>query len=81
MRKLEFYSTTACHLCELAEAMLRQQIPSEAMEIELVDISESDLLIREYGERIPVLKFTDSGAELGWPFSEEDLQLFLNGSG
>jgi hypothetical protein len=77
MRKLEFYTTIACHLCELAEVMLRQQKPLEVMEIVLIDISESDQLIQEYGERIPVLKFADSDIELAWPFSHAELQNFL----
>lgn len=77
MRLLNFYTTSACHLCELAEAMLRQQHPPEAVMIEAIDISESDELMQAYATRIPVLKFDDTGTELAWPFTAEDLRLFL----
>lgn len=77
MRLLHFYTTSACHLCELAEAMLQQQSLAEPIMIEAIDISESDALLESYGTRIPVLKFTDSDSELAWPFSQEELGRFL----
>jgi hypothetical protein len=42
------------------------------LELEEVDISLSDALIEKYGVRIPVIRFSDSEAELGWPFTEDD---------
>ena len=30
-----------------------------------------------YAVRIPVLKREDNGAELGWPFTLDELELFL----
>jgi hypothetical protein len=52
--ELLFYTTSQCHLCELAEA----------------------LLVR-YGTRIPVLRRNDTGAELDWPFTRDQLLTFL----
>lgn len=43
---------------------------------EEVDISASDVLFERYGLRIPVLQHPDQ-SELGWPFSELELQDFL----
>ena len=44
---------------------------------EEVDISASDTLFMRYGLRIPVLQHPDL-RELGWPFSERQLEDFLN---
>jgi len=66
------YGTSACHLCEIAEAMVEGQ----GAAFDKVDISTSDRLFERYGVRIPVLQHPD-GRELGWPFSEADLAAFL----
>ncbi|QFU76154.1 glutaredoxin family protein [Halioglobus maricola] len=66
------FGTSACHLCELAEALLAQR----GMAFEHVDISESDELFERYGTTIPVLRRED-GAELNWPFDQEMLAAFL----
>jgi len=66
------YGTSACHLCEIAEAMLEGQ----GAVFDKVDISTSDDLFERYGVRIPVLRRPD-GRELGWPFSETELAEFL----
>lgn len=72
---LTLYGTTACHLCEVAQAMLEQR----QARYTLVDISESDALFERYGVTIPVLR-RDDEAELNWPFSEEALAAFLQGA-
>ena len=77
MRVLYFYTTSSCHLCDLAEDMLRQLPLKTAIEVEVVDIIESEQLMTDYAERIPVLRFADSGIELGWPFDTEELRSFL----
>lgn len=71
--KLILYSTTFCHLCEQAEALLLQL----GVEAEHVDIVEDDDLLERYGTRIPVVKRMDNGSELGWPFDIEALQRFV----
>ena len=76
MRVLNLYTTQGCHLCEAAAAMVKkQQVPDLALQ--LVEISESEELMDIYGVRIPVLKFNDEKAELGWPFTAEELNDFL----
>jgi glutaredoxin len=69
---LILYGTTACHLCELAAALLS----AAGVSFEEVDISQSDELFERYGLTIPVLR-RDDGQELNWPFDEEALAHFL----
>ena len=72
------YGTTACHLCELAEELIRSpRSEGNIPDICKVDISESDALFERYGIRIPVLAHVD-GEELDWPFSAADLSRFFN---
>jgi len=73
------YGTSACHLCEQAEALLlqatREGLTGDFIK---VDISDSEDLMTRFGLRIPVLKRRDGG-ELGWPFGAPELAAFLNG--
>lgn len=78
MTLLTLYSTSGCHLCELAEALIAPLLP-EHCSVEIIDIAESDQLIEQYGIRIPVLQRPDDGSELGWPFDGEDFLAFLQG--
>ena len=76
---LTLFGTSACHLCELAQQMLelQQQVGGECVfEFDAVDISESDDLFERYGLLIPVLQHPD-GRELNWPFSADQLSVFL----
>ena len=70
---LILYGTSACHLCELAAALLREA----DLKFEEVDISESDALFERYGVTIPVLKRQD-GAELNWPFDAAGVRKFAD---
>jgi len=42
-----------------------------------VDIADDGSLLERYGARIPVLRRTDNGAELGWPFDAVAVVQFL----
>ena len=77
MRQYQLYGTSACHLCELAEALVVTAL-GQGLDctVEDVDISDSDDLVARYGERIPVLRHPD-GRELNWPFSAEEGERFL----
>lgn len=77
MRELTLYGTSACHLCEQAEALLANLLASHPQwQIEVVDIAESDALIADYGERIPVLG--DGDRELPWPFDSAAVVTFVS---
>ncbi len=58
------YGTEACHLCEEAELLLRQQ----GLDFEKRDIIDDEQAQQRYGIRIPVLRDVVSGRELDWPF-------------
>ncbi len=73
--KLIMYSTQGCHLCELAEGLLRQT--SRKCEVEIIDIALSPELVECYGVRIPVIKAVSGAEELGWPFDLDELNRFL----
>jgi glutaredoxin len=70
---IKLYGTSCCHLCDEAEAILREI----GIEADHVDIADDDELLEKYGIRIPVLKRVDTGAELGWPFDAEAISMFL----
>lgn len=70
------FSTAGCHLCEVAEAELMPLVEHGLM-VELVDIAESEALNAAYSLRIPVLRRTDTGAELDWPFDTGQVVMFL----
>lgn len=74
MRTLIFYTTSGCHLCEQAKLLLDELDKTLGLEIEEVDISSEDALVSLYGIRIPVVKSKDSGVEIGWPFTREELK-------
>ena len=46
--------------------------------IDEVDIADSDELLALYGIRIPVIKRSDTGVEIGWPFDSQQFIQFLN---
>ncbi|WP_416304836.1 glutaredoxin family protein [Neptunicella sp. SCSIO 80796] len=73
---LILYSTEGCHLCEQAKAVIRQY--SSDINIKEIDIADDEQLFGLYGERIPVLKRSDSQQELNWPFDLILLAGFLS---
>lgn len=75
--ELLFFTTAQCHLCEVAEALLINTPLPEPIPVEAVDIAQSESLVNTYGERIPVLRRNDTGAELDWPFDQNQLLAFL----
>ena len=75
--ELLFYTTTQGHLCELAEALLVSTPMPEPIPVDVVDIAQSEALVERYGTRIPVLRRNDTGAELDWPFTRDQLLTFL----
>lgn len=74
--ELILYTTAGCHLCEQAEAILRNEL--FGFKLRLVDIADSEALATRYGLRIPVVRVGGSDAELGWPFNALALADFLD---
>ncbi len=75
--QLLFYTTAQCHLCELAEALLISTPMPQPIPVDVVDIAESEQMVVRYGTRIPVLRRSDNGNELDWPFNRDQLLSFL----
>ncbi len=80
MASLILYSTVGCHLCEQAQGLVYATLGRTVPE---VDIADDDGLLERYGVRIPVLKRTDTGDEIGWPFQAREIRLLagMDGAG
>jgi len=72
----QLFGTLGCHLCEQAESLLLPWI-SQGLTLELIDISEHPAWFERYSLSIPVLRNSQSGAELFWPFDKSQLVNFL----
>ncbi|MGY2273306.1 MULTISPECIES: glutaredoxin family protein [Pseudomonas] len=72
----QLFGTLGCHLCEIAEAEIMPLV-EHGLLVELVDITDPEDLTETYGLRIPVLRRTDTGAELDWPFDSQQVVAFL----
>jgi Glutaredoxin-like domain (DUF836) len=72
---LYLYSTSHCHLCETAHALILR-LPN-ALTLNIVEISDDEQLLARYGLKIPVLQRQDTLAELNWPFNEADIVAFI----
>ncbi|ATN13293.1 glutaredoxin family protein [Pseudomonas sp. FDAARGOS_380] len=72
----QLFGTLGCHLCDIAEAEIMPLV-EHGLLVELVDITDPQDLTDVYGLRIPVLRRTDTGAELDWPFDTEQVVAFL----
>lgn len=74
---LVLLGTQACHLCEQAQALLMPFQNLLKIDVFVEDIAEDAEQVARYGLRIPVLLHEESGDELDWPFSFEELQQWL----
>lgn len=72
------YSTLGCHLCEVAGTLVRSCEAINEGDISYVDIGDDNVLIEQYGVRIPVLRHIQSGDELRWPFDDRGLLAWLD---
>ena len=75
IKQLTLYSTSNCHLCELAYALLMPL--AEGFKLAVVDITDYEALLSKYGLCIPVLHRNDSKTELNWPFNQSNIVEFL----
>jgi len=69
------YMKPDCHLCEATRADLERLGTRHPHTLELVDITTHPHLMREYGERIPVLKV--GAREYAAPLEPADLERAL----
>ncbi len=74
-RELVLYTLIGCHLCDQVAVMLSDMgIEWTPMEID----TDLELEIK-YAIHIPVLCLPDTGEELFFPFSEDQVRKFLKG--
>ena len=76
MSSLQLYSTEHCSLCEQALDLLLSLPELAGHTLTVLDIADSESLLIEYGERIPVLKAGQS--ELCAPFDRNAVVAWLN---
>jgi hypothetical protein len=75
IKQLTLYSTSHCHLCELACSLVMPL--ADGFKLEVIDIADDEALLKQYGLRIPVFQRDDSKTELNWPFNKADIVEFL----
>ena len=68
MKKLRFFTTSGCHLCEQADLILNALHDRCSFEVENVDIATNEDLVQKYGLSIPVLLHIEKNEFLYWPF-------------
>lgn len=73
---VKLFVTAGCHLCDLALLEIQSVDTTYALSIEKIEIGDDDLLVSQYGVRIPVLQLSD-GHELDWPFNHADIAHYL----
>jgi glutaredoxin len=54
-----FYTKPGCHLCEIAQAQLRELAREFEIAIDEKDITRDDALFKQYFDKIPVLVIDD----------------------
>ena len=74
LRMLILYTRDDCQLCDHALALLAS---ARAPDFESVWIDDDASLEARYGERVPVLRNDQTGAELDWPFDGDGIAAFL----
>jgi hypothetical protein len=71
--EIELLTADGCSLCDQARAMVEQVAPG--VTLIPVDIAADEALIRQWGERIPVLRHGERTLE--WPFTLLDVETFM----
>lgn len=78
MQKVTLFTKLDCSLCDTAYQMLLDLAFDIPLEIDIIDISHPHNNLEDsYGIRIPVLAIDSVETELEWPFTAEDIKLFL----
>ena len=72
--RLVLYGTSGCSLCVEALEMAVPIAQAFGWAVEEVDVAEDDSLLARFGDRVPVLRRSDTEEELGWPFDARAVQ-------
>ena len=74
-----FYTKPGCHLCEIAQAQLRELAREFEIAIDEKDITRDDALFKQYFDKIPVLVIDDH-ITLAAPIRIEEMRAALHRS-
>ncbi|MEO7072045.1 MAG: glutaredoxin family protein [Rhodanobacter sp.] len=74
MARFVLYQRDYCHLCDQAVAVLAQ---ARAPDFDSIWVDDSVEAETRYGTRVPVLRDTQSGRELDWPFDATAVGAFF----
>lgn len=78
MKTLILYTTLGCTLCDKAKILSWPVLQHFGYRFHEIDIADDESLMERYGVRIPVVRREDTGVELGWPFTQEQLAELLD---
>jgi len=73
---LVLYTGPHCSLCDSAQDLIYDCLPTGHYNLEKIDVTKSLELKKKYGLRIPVLGIQGCELELAWPFNEFQLVQF-----
>jgi hypothetical protein len=68
---LHLYSTSHCHLCEQAEAIIVELALSHDLSWTVIEIADDANLLLHYELSIPVLARLNKSHEIAWPFNKD----------
>jgi len=80
MQNVILYTKADCGLCDQAYQILLSLACDTPLRIDLIDITQDHRIHAKYMERIPVLARPNLEAELNWPFTAEDVKIYLEKS-
>lgn len=69
---LQFYTREPCELCDKAWKLIT--VGGLADQVEVVDIDADPELVQRYGEQVPVVRNTETGEKLTWPFTASQVR-------
>jgi len=76
--RVTLFSKPECHLCEEALLELEHLARTTPLDIDVVNITTDPVLLKKYGERIPVLQV--GGREYAAPLTHELIERALRGA-
>lgn len=74
---ITLYSTSHCHLCEQAEAMLTSLAMTHGLSWTVIEIADDADLLARFELKIPVLARENNGHLLCWPFKQAAILDFI----
>ena len=77
MSDLRFYTTSECHLCDQALALLKPIAERKGLSVRVIDVMDDVIAEEHYAERIPVIAHHQRSEVLTWPFTAEDIYRWL----